>query len=194
MVQVPDNFGCINNTIKVVSGGYVDLTNPTPESIDLRTIANALSKECRFGNQTPENIFYSVAEHSLHAVHLAFNENESKECLRAILLHDAAEAYIGDLPKPLKMLLPEYLAIEQMFESAIGIHFGVDFDAFHDKIKHYDRLMLKSEKIQIWPDDKEVWQGFGDIPHVHVAFGFWGPTKARSLFIGVAASLGLFQE
>ncbi len=103
MSQGLDSFGCIANTIKVAAGHYVDLANPDPATIEIRSIAAGLSKICRFSGQCPR--FYSVAEHSLHAAALADFLCVPDEAKAAVLLHDAAEAYIGDMVKPLKICM-----------------------------------------------------------------------------------------
>mgnify|MGYP000629654760 FL=1 len=56
-------FGCVNNTIRLVSGHYLDLANPMPDQFEIDDIAGGLSRICRFGGQCPQ--FYSVAEHSI---------------------------------------------------------------------------------------------------------------------------------
>ena len=76
-------FGCLKNTIKVAAGHYVDLVNPDPDTIEIRSIASALSKVCRFGGHCPE--FYSVAEHCCHAVVLGRQDGLPRSTLIALL-------------------------------------------------------------------------------------------------------------
>lgn len=189
MSQVLDTFGCINNTIKVAAGHYVDLANPNPKSIDIRSIAAALSKICRFGGHCPR--FYSVAEHCVHATIMAAKESTDRNALLAVFLHDAAEAYVGDMVKPLKMTMPQYSDAEQRIESAIEVAFAVDFHQHKDTIKRFDRAMLKAEKIAMWPDDKEKWQGFGEIEDRAVQLQYWPPPEAEVQFTWMARSLQL---
>jgi uncharacterized protein len=184
-----DSFGCLSNTIKVSAGHYVDLLNPDPETIEIRSIAAALSKICRFGGHCP--YFYSVAEHCIHAVDLARSEGYAGEPLIAILLHDATEAYLGDMVKPLKMNMPQYVELEQRMESAISLAFGIDFDRWKPLIKRFDRGMLKAEKMRLWPEDKEHWAGFSDIEDTKVHFHFCTPTIAEITFLKVALNLGM---
>ena len=184
-----DRYGCLGNTIKVAGGNYVDLANPTPEMIDLPTIAAALSKICRFGGHVPR--YYSVAEHCVLAAAHAFSDGYIGNVLEAILLHDAAEAYVGDVVKPLKVLLPEYADIEQRMENAVAARFGIDFDGCSDVIKRYDRIMLKAEKIAMWPDDSEHWEGWQDIETRRTRIRFWKPRKAEKHFLVAAERMGL---
>lgn len=184
-----DTFGCIKNTIKVSAGHYFDLASPDPETIDIKSIAAALGKTCRFGGHCPQ--FYSVAEHCVHAVELAIQDGITGDCLKAILLHDASEAYVGDVVKPLKAMLPGYQVIEANIELAVSTRFKIPFSEFVDVVKKYDRLMLKAEKIHMWPNDREEWFGFAGIEYRPIDFSFWYPPMAERKFSDMAASLGL---
>lgn len=116
----------------------VDFANPTAEMIDAIDIAHALAHICRFGGHT--YTFYSVAEHSILVAALA-----PKHLKKAALLHDAAEAYIGDVIKPLKNLLGEpYAEIERAFERAIAVKFNVPLADF-EAVKPYDKRALELE-------------------------------------------------
>jgi hypothetical protein len=94
--------------------------DPDPAKILIDDIAHALAHQCRFGGHASK--FYSVAEHSVHV---------SRHCLpeHALwgLLHDASEAYLVDLPRPLK-LLPEFAAYreaERRLQRAVSVRFGL---------------------------------------------------------------------
>lgn len=188
-MSVVDRVGCVNDTIKVAAGHYVDLMNPDPATIDIESIAAALSKICRFGGHTPS--FYSVAEHSVMATVLAANEGYVGEALKAVLLHDATEAFLGDMVKPLKVHMSAYQSVEKRMEQAIADRFGVDFAMFRDVIHRYDMQMLKLEKNRFWPRDKTVWAGFDEIREVNLPIHFLPPTKAQFVFLEAATAIGL---
>lgn len=185
--MTPDRFGCVGSTIKVAAGHYVDLANPTPAMIDIQSIASALSKICRFGGHCPH--YYSVAEHCVHATMMAQHDGVSDDALKCVLLHDAAEAYVGDVVKPLKVMLPDYTIIEQRIEAAIETAFGINFEAHGATVKLYDRSMLKAEKMRMWPDDAQEWAGFHELPERAVPFQFWGPPHAYTNFMNLASEL-----
>jgi len=130
--------------IQTMSGTRFDFADPTVESIRLEDIAHALARICRFGGHT--NRFYSVADHSLNvARHLAWS-NANYATVLAGLLHDAAEAYIGDIVTPFKRMIPQVSVIESRIARTIRARFGlnedqVDFDA----IKRGDETMLVVE-------------------------------------------------
>jgi len=189
MDRVTDSaaVGCVGSSIKVSAGHYVDLAFPKPEAIDLQTIANALSRICRFGGHCPQ--FYSVAEHSLHATYAALRDGLVGEALRAVLMHDATEAYLGDIVRPLKQMLPVYEVLEERMERAIGARYGIDFKRWRSVIMDYDNRVLKAEKMEFWPDDEQNWTGFNTIQAAPVQFIFCEPQVARRRFLQMATAL-----
>lgn len=92
--------------------------DPRADEVRLEDIAHSLSLLCRFGGHCSR--FYSVAEHSVHVARLC-----SPEVALWGLLHDASEAYVVDLPRPIKRQLPEYAEIEGLVQFAIAEHFGL---------------------------------------------------------------------
>jgi hypothetical protein len=98
--------------------------DPHPEDVNLEDIAHALSNICRFNGHV--NDFYSVGTHSLNvcAVLIAWGESEQVQLYG--LLHDAAEAYCCDIPRPLKPYLPGYKDIEAGIMTAVYKRFGLE--------------------------------------------------------------------
>lgn len=125
------------NCIRTVSGQYVDLADPDPDTILITDIAHALSQLPRFGGHLPR--FYSVAQHSMACAELVAPEHK----LQA-LLHDASEAYLLDVPSPLKALLPEYRKLEQRFMEVIAKKFGFAWP-LAEEVKLADHTMLHTE-------------------------------------------------
>lgn len=189
-----NNTGCIGSKMIVAAGHYVDLVAPDPDDIDIHSIGAALSKICRFGGHVPR--FYSVAEHSVLAATTAV-EHEGVNCsaaIKAVFLHDAAEAYIGDMIRPLKNMMGEFRRIERLFERAIEQRFNVDFQEHGDLIKRVDNILLLAEKKALFPNDKQLWTDLKDVESVEIEFGFFQPQEAEIIFADTADKLRCSDE
>ena len=90
--------------LQTVSGRFVNPFDPDPEQIDIDDIARALANVCRFGGHTRH--FYSVAQHSVIVSRLVEERGGDIEDTFAALMHDASEAYLGDMPHPIKHRSP----------------------------------------------------------------------------------------
>lgn len=132
------------------SGKKVFFEDPQPDQICLEDVFLALTRIPRFGGHTRRP--YSVAEHSLKgAVAL---EKEDPSLALEFLLHDAAEAYLGDVPTPLKSKLPGYKKIEHNFDLVIRRKYGLP-EVMSPGVKLMDRRMLLAEKNALMPDDAD---------------------------------------
>lgn len=137
------------------SGILISLHDPKPEDISIEDIALALSKICRFGGNIQK--FYSVAQHSVMVAIMA-----PPELRQAALLHDAAEAYLGDVIKPLKHILePVYDPIEKKFEKVIFEKFNVPINHL-ELIKYYDMNALSHEHNYFREIDRNYFIDFWD--------------------------------
>jgi 5'-deoxynucleotidase YfbR-like HD superfamily hydrolase len=103
----------------------------------VRDIAHALAHLCRFNGHTEH--FYSVAQHSLLVARLL-----PPELALAGLLHDAQEAYMGDMATPLKQLMPAYRDMECQIEAELAAEFGLHHP-MHPLVKEADLTMLATE-------------------------------------------------
>ena len=180
-------FGCVGNTIRLRSGAYFDLLHPQPDQFTLADIAGALSKICRFGGQVDR--FYSIAEHSYWCAWQAKQDGLSEDIQRACLMHDAAEAFIGDVVKPLKIMLPEYAKIEARIEAVIAGKYGLDFT--HKAVKQIDRELLIAERRALFTRDGVKWSGEGDVRSLKVPISGWLHRQSETVFLGRASDLGL---
>ncbi|MFR2746621.1 MAG: phosphohydrolase [Roseburia hominis] len=103
--------------IRTFSGIHMSPADPRPEEICIEDIAHALSLMTRANGHFP--VFYSVAQHSLDCAAMAQAEGRSSREVLACLLHDASEAYLSDITRPVKGCLPEYCRIEQVLQEMI---------------------------------------------------------------------------
>lgn len=115
---------------------------PRAQDVTLLDIAHALSNVCRYGGHVRE--FYSVAQHSVHVARIV----QEPELQLHALMHDAAEAYCGDVIRPLKVCLPEYKPIERRIEAVILEAFGMRELTSSEKrtIKDADLVALVTER------------------------------------------------
>lgn len=151
----------------LASGNLFDLANPEGSDLTLYDIAFGLGRVCRFAGHTGR--FYSVAEHCVHVARLVPTAQA-----RAALLHDASEAIIGDVSRPLKAMLPEYRAIERRLEEAIADRFLGDperkgstsayYRIHTPEIKAADRAMCAVEARELMPHAAGYWEGIGADP------------------------------
>lgn len=125
------------NSIRTFTGKVFDLLIPDPNSICIEDIAHGLSHTARFAGQLP--CFYSVAQHSV----LVANK-VPPELKLAALLHDASEAYMGDMPSPFKSLMPEFQAIEARVMEVIASKFGFKYP-LERSVKYADYHLLNQE-------------------------------------------------
>jgi hypothetical protein len=125
------------NCIRTFSGQYVNVFNPDPETINIEDIAHALSFQCRFGGHMPE--FYSVAQHLINCSYMADDEHRY-----AALMHDASEAYLLDIPRPIKKGLANYTEIEDNLMRAIATRFNFTYP-MSPHVKYIDDQMLNIE-------------------------------------------------
>lgn len=137
--------------IQTYTGHYVNLLEPDPETIVFKDIAVALSRIPRYSGHTQWPL--TVAGHSLCASYLCSDPQWG-------LLHDAAEAYIGDIPKPLKLLLREVNHIEDMLLKAIAERFGLG--PVPEDLHTVDLRLLATEKRDLMVDVGE-WSGLQDV-------------------------------
>ena len=126
-------------------GEVISLLDIEKAKINLEDIAHGLAYTCRFAGQCKD--FYSVASHSINCLRVAEHFGYSNELKLYTLLHDASEAYICDIPSPLKKLLPEYKKYENAFQTNIYRTFGLE-EITEDKkkmVKEIDNIMFSKE-------------------------------------------------
>lgn len=151
------------------------------KAIQICDIALALSKECRFLGRCRG--FYSVAEHLCHCFDVARTFDMPWMRLREILLHDAAEAYVRDMPSPVKRILPDYQGLEKLVTRRIHEKFGVRElgSAGPGLVKLIDLIVLKAERV-IVRDGMRDWN-LEQIPTAVIPIQRWTPRQARREFL-----------
>jgi hypothetical protein len=157
--------------------------DPDAMEVHLEDIAQALGKQCRYAGHCLR--FYSVAEHCV----LLSRAVSAPAAIHA-LLHDAAEAYLVDLPRPVKRHMPNYLPIEEVIMERVWARFGCAADSrLQDEVMRADDAILRDEMEQNMAPPPRPWgipeKGLG------VRLEFWTPDRAPAEFLARAAELGL---
>lgn len=139
--------------------------DPRPEEVDVEDIAHALALKCRWGGFCCR--FYSVAEHSLHVAYIArkIAEREAPGLAQSAydhgLCHDGEEAYLPDIPRPVKVHIRQWSAIAARVQDAVLDHIGlgppsVEVDAI---VVRADNIALMQEVRSLFIFDYDLWKG-----------------------------------
>lgn len=173
MSQIPTG----SHWLQTYSGGKFFPLHPRPDDIAIGDVAWALSNLCRFNGHT--KAYYSVAEHSVHVSY-----NVPDYLALAGLMHDASEAYICDLPRPLKQV-PEIRAVYEPIEDAImqviAKKFGFPYPLPRE-IKEADDALLATEALQLMSPLHPDWTDrYNPVPGLHLPC--WSPREAFEIFL-----------
>jgi hypothetical protein len=167
--------------IQTASGARFNPFAPDPTAISVDDIAQALANLCRFGGHC--RAFYSVAQHSCHVADVVAGQGGTADETHWALLHDAAEAYLGDLPQPIKQhsrLGELYREAELRLQEAICRRFGLP-PAPPPIVKEVDRGMLAAERSMLMLDFW-AWPELSGIEPVAIEIDPWPPPRAASEF------------
>lgn len=111
------------NTYRTNSGLMLDLSDPENAVLSVEDIAHNLARICRFGGAVDG--YYSVASHCVYVSRALEARGHSPYVVAAGLLHDSAEAYLGDVVSGLKRMMPDYKALEERWEARLQDYFDV---------------------------------------------------------------------
>ena len=190
----PDEVeGRVGNWMHTSLGNKFFPADPRPEEVFIEDIANGLALDCRFAGQGDVERYYSVAEHCLLMAQYAWNCGWPAKALLATLLHDAAEAYLNDLPRAVKQAVGEgYITIEKCLQYVIECKFeiGSEADEWRAQIKDLDRCIVPVEKaaIMTYP---QPWAHDRFAPLQGIIVKCWQPPEAKERFLRVFNTLQL---
>lgn len=186
-----------DNEIETFTGRYMDTRRPMPSMISVEDIAHALANICRYGGHCRR--FYSVAEHAVFVSTRLERRGNVFAALFSGLHHDDAEAYLGDIPRPLKPLLGKtYELLTNRMDAAIAVALSLpDISrAMHYEIKAADNWALFVEARYLLPSQGKGWWDGGQsaqtwdidsLPSRIVTPDYWrgglSPDAAEALFL-----------
>lgn len=177
----------LGSQLRLRSGKYIDLLNPQIDQFTFSDIAGGLSNLCRYGGQCEP--FYSVAEHSVHCAEVAQNDKLPLRVIQAVFMHDAAEAFCGDVIRSIKKIIKGYDEIEYSLVRLISEKFDVNPFSHHDAIKEIDNAMLFCEKRQLFSQDDVEWIGESESRVITCRICGWDPAEAEHQFTKKAKEL-----
>jgi 5'-deoxynucleotidase YfbR-like HD superfamily hydrolase len=152
-----------STSISLLNGGHFDYEAPERSRYGIEDIARGLCKMPRFSGQT--NRTYTVAQHCVLVSKLVPEEHALEG-----LLHDGAEAFMADLPSPLKRMLPGYVELEKRAEADMCKRFKMKFP-FHPCIKEADIRVFLAERRDMQPCVTEVcYEGYEPYPNKIIAW------------------------
>lgn len=158
------------------SGFYFDYSDPEGSNINIFDIASALSKICRFAGHCKS--FYSVAQHSVLVSTILPPYLKIPG-----LLHDATEAYLVDIPSPLKSMLNDYKKIEERVEKVIASRFNLSLP-MSPLVKEADLILLATEQRDLLNkhnmDEWEITRGVMRLQNVIYP---WSSEEAEAAFL-----------
>ncbi len=173
-----------NTWIQTYTGKKFYPLRPTPDMIDIEDIAKGLSHQCRFAGQLFRH--YSVCQHSVHVSSLCPEEDSLWG-----LLHDASEAYLVDVPKPLKDLpeLAGYRKIEARLMAVICDKFGLPVE-MPSAVHEADMRVLVAEAQDLKSPLQEGWAAFlGAYKRPWFTIQPWTPDEAMDAFLDLFHTL-----
>jgi hypothetical protein len=157
--------------------------DPRPEEVFIEDIAHALAMQCRYAGHCRQ--FYSVAEHSVHLARYALRVWESADLAMWALLHDASEAYLVDVPRPVKPFLPGYKDAEARVMDAVCDRFGLPRGV--PRVVHeIDGRIIADERTNMAPCTAE-WADSG--APLGIRIEYWRPEIAEIYFLDMFSKL-----
>jgi 5'-deoxynucleotidase YfbR-like HD superfamily hydrolase len=174
----------VTSAIQTYSGRLFSPLEPDPAQIDIADIAHALSHQCRFGGHARS--YYSVAQHCCVVADEVERAGGGAADALWALLHDAGEAYLVDLPHPIKHRSPLgalYREIEEPLQAAILERFGLRLDA-PALVKSIDRAALAAERRALMaPTADEAWPELDGVEALELDVRPWPPEQAAREFL-----------
>ncbi len=161
--------------IETYTGKQFWFLNPSPEMFDIEDISHALSMVCRYAGHV--NRFYSVAT---HCCLIADYFSHDPQLHLTALMHDAAEAYIGDMPRPLKHQVPQFRKVEARIEQTLAQVFGLIYPC-PEEIKVADLRVTVDERLALMPYSRR-WRGEDAAP-LGLTIPNWSPERAEDEFL-----------
>lgn len=178
----------------MASGRVIDLDDFNEDSFTIDDIAHHLSKIQRYNGALPIDVTYSVAEHSINLFNYIQEETApffvKSGILATILLHDASEAMLTDIPSYLKHYIPDYVAVESKVQNTIyEKYIGNTDDSW---VKPYDKGIVLDEAKAIMPDRLHIYELYNHHKALGCKIEFNGkPSDVKEKFLKLCKFVGI---
>ena len=182
MAATAERYG---DWIQVRSGGKFYPLDPRPEEIHITDIAHALSHVVRFTGHTSKPL--SVAQHSVMVSWYC----DPADALWG-LLHDASEAYLSDIARPVKQMpeMAPYREAERRLMAVICDRFGLPRE-MPESVRRADEMMLATESRDLMAPRHPEWERWiGEVPSLPAPMTTWGADASREWFVSRYVLLG----
>lgn len=180
------------SALETFTGKMFDVFDPDPNEIDIFDIAHHLALMTRFNGACKWH--YSIAQHSILCADRAkdyhYPRPSEEKLALALLMHDAAEAYVGDIVRPIKRTLTDFSVIENEVMDAINTRFDLprvaEIRGYKKAVKEVDNRMLVTEKLQLM-SPKVRWAIEDIFEPYELELDQWQPRVAELLFLSYFA-------
>lgn len=180
--DAPELYTVEDGWMELHSGTQFRFKAPTVDMIHFEDIAASIGKMCRYAGHV--HTFYSVAEHCCLLMRYARDNMPSvtQRELLTLLMHDATEAYMTDIPRPIKHTLPQFKAFEHVIEAVIAERFNL-ITPHPTFVKMLDTRILRDERAQAMNPSENDW-GTDKLEPLGVKLCLWTPAEAIDNFTG----------
>lgn len=170
-----------NPWMQTASGRRIDLVDLHANVWDVEDVAHALSHLCRYGGHVSR--FYSVAEHSYHCAVALEAMQLPHLVVFTGLMHDAPEAYLGDVPRGLKSLLPDYRLLESRLAAHLSSAFGFS-NPTPAVVNLVDNRIVVNEVAELMAEPNDCdWSPLDGLKPLDVTIRCWDPATAKRKFL-----------
>lgn len=166
----------MSNWMQTYGGEPFSPLTATEDDVHITDIAHALGMVCRYAGHCRR--FYSVAEHCVILSHTVDPEN----ALWA-LLHDATEAYVGDMVRPLKVDMPAYRAVEDRLMAVIARKYGLPGTDMPAQVKEHDTRIVNDERAALMAPSRLPWGMLEGFEPLGVTIWGWDPYTAGERYL-----------
>lgn len=172
----------MKNWIETFTGKRISPLTPHADAICIEDIARSLSYQCRFNGHCQK--FYSVAEHSVHCARYAKTLSQNPKVPLFALLHDASEAYLCDIPRPIKTEFPHYLEWEERLAEIVFAKFAGRVPSREEAklVVNADNTLLATEAAFLTVSKGATWE-LPDKPLQKWNIDCWNSETAEQQFL-----------